>query len=141
MFVAVLIIFGGCATGRKAYVAQDSEELYGVWVNDRYLGTWGMEMQKIEYKPNGVFYDYKRIDDTNPRWEYEYEIEEKWTDAVGDVWYKTVRTNSILNYSANVLCKITDGGKTLELCFYTGHMPIEIHPTSPLYTYWIYYRQ
>jgi hypothetical protein len=31
--LVVLIIVGSCATGKKAYIAEENEELYGTWVN------------------------------------------------------------------------------------------------------------
>ena len=32
--MAVTIIAGSCATGKKAYVVKEDEELFGTWINN-----------------------------------------------------------------------------------------------------------
>ena len=34
--LTVMIIAGSCATSKKTYVAQEDEELYGIWINPDY---------------------------------------------------------------------------------------------------------
>ncbi len=43
LVLAVLIIAGSCATGKKAYVAKEDEELFGTWINPDYGGLAKVE--------------------------------------------------------------------------------------------------
>ena len=49
LVIAVLVIVGGCATGKKASVTERDifKELSGTWVNEDYLGTWMYYEQKL----------------------------------------------------------------------------------------------
>jgi len=91
LIIAVSVIFGGCATGRKAYIEQEDEELYGTWVNPEYNDTAAGQPGKMVIK-NGT---YEIFGLTNiSRWliRGEYSITDKWKDSEGNVWYNYMVT-------------------------------------------------
>jgi hypothetical protein len=62
--MAVIIISGSCATGRRAYVVKDNEEFFGSWSNLR--STHSVEV--LEINPDGTVMVYTHFD-TNMGWE------------------------------------------------------------------------
>jgi hypothetical protein len=83
----ILIVFTlVVATGENGYTPKENEEYYGIWVNPEYnMRTLDA---KILIKPDGTFYEYSMTKSDSWGTKGEYKINEKWTDAEGDIWYK-----------------------------------------------------
>jgi hypothetical protein len=144
LVLSVLIIAGSCATGKKAYVAKEDEELFGTWINTDYD-----EVQiaaKIIFDPNGVVRAYPTVSITKEWMIGKFTISDKWIDAEGNIWYKWLRTEakgmSMSDTSEHYyLGKISDSGRVLELNYSGYDYPTEVNPDSLKYAYSIYYRQ
>ena len=83
LIMVVLLIAGSCATGKKAYVTQEDEELYVAWINTEY--DFRSPPAKVVYHPDGTLEVYwttksnNKIDGTS-------RIIEKWTEDEGNIW-------------------------------------------------------
>jgi hypothetical protein len=86
LVLALLIIAGSCATGKKAYVASDDEKLYGIWINPDYDEK--AIPGRIIYEPKGVARSYCAVSDTEERLSWKFTIADKWIDDEGTIWYK-----------------------------------------------------
>ena len=144
LVLAVLIIAGSCATGKKAYVVQEDEELFGTWINPDYDEK--MQAAKFVYKPDGKVLHYPTRSDTKERWEANFTITDKWTDPDGDIWYKWVETEGTGGgFSGSgeryFIAKISRSGKAIECSFSGYDYPPEVNPDNLRYNYRIYYRQ
>ena len=143
---AVLIIAGSCATGKKAYVAQKDEELFGTWINPDYDVT--SIDAKITYGPDGVLQVYHSTPTKRVQWRAKYTITDKWIDAKGIIWYKwfvnEIKEGAISTPDTEGYCclgKISDSGRKLELSGSRYDYPTEVNPDSLKYDYTILYRQ
>ena len=79
-----LILLGGCAPGKP------KEEIYGTWTNDTSTNTYVImsgHIQKEVITPDG-WKQYSKILDTDRLQEGTAQIESKWTDSDGNIWYK-----------------------------------------------------
>ena len=56
--MVLLAFVGQVIAGEWGYFAKDQEELYGTWVNMKYVG---IIPQKIIYKPVGTFNCFKKV--------------------------------------------------------------------------------
>ena len=109
----IIAVSGTVVAGENEYKVTDNEELFVTWINMDYTGGWPPQM--IIFKP-GEFDCYSSVNDEKPMWTAEYHISQKWTDAVGNIWYKH-RYKAGAMGSGFELCKISDSGKTLEFIF------------------------
>jgi len=144
LVLAVLIVVGSCATGKKAYVAKEDEELYGTWVNPEYDG--GIYYAKYVIKPDGTWDEYAMSNSNSPVGVGEYTITDKWTDSEGNKWYKNISTffddESIKNPDTYYyLCKIDKTGNVHEMLWSSIDYPTEFDPDGLRYNYRIHYRQ
>ena len=131
-----IIAFSGTVlAGENVYKATDNEELFGTWVNMDYTG--GMPPQMIIFKP-GEYDDYSAVNDKESMWTAGYLISNKWTDAKGNIWYKT-RWKAGMMGSGFSLCKISESGKTLEYIYSQWEYPKELDIDSEYYR--VYYRK
>jgi hypothetical protein len=137
LVLALLIVVGSCATGKKAYVAKEDEELFGTWINPDYDASW--IHAKIVVKPDGTWSEYKMSYDDKPLLKGEYTINDKWTDSDGYNFYKIILTAHYMPYY--ILSKIDKTGNVYEDLWSTVEMPSEFDPDNKLYIYRIYYRQ
>ena len=88
LFMLSLILLGDWNPGK--YVAKPNEEIYGTWVNkDNYGGV--NSPQKEIITADGVK-KYDKVSDPTPLQKYTKIIDSKWTDAEGNIWYKTYGT-------------------------------------------------
>ncbi len=150
LFAVFCIVVGafvfGCATGKKVYVAGEEEEIYGIWSNPGYKGEMFIDLPMMEFQPipeipSGKCLRYKTETGQTGAYEYNYQIHEKWTDKKGDVWYKlTVEYRPTSTYQF-ALCRISNSGRTIEMCLDNKDYPPEIDPNSRLYDYYVYYRE
>ena len=92
------------------YKATNNEELFGEWILEDY--TEGPPPQMVIFKL-GSWDGYYSTDDKEPGWKAKNLITHKWTDAKGNVWYKT-QWRVIHFHRGFSLYQISDSGKTLE---------------------------
>ena len=141
LIFAVLVLLISCATGKKAYVARENEEIYGTWVNTSYGTTKDFFPQKRIINPDGTLEEYGGMADI-AHFPGKYTIIDKWTDSEGNIWYKLITEYGGKTYGAKPfyeLHKISNSGLTWEFVSSTEAYPTEIDPDHPMY--FIYYRQ
>ena|SRR5271157_4471946 len=73
------------AIAQDKYVAKANEEIYGTWTNERTINAF--QIQKMVVSAGG-FEEYGNASDTSPRVEVTQQIQSKWKDASGVLWYK-----------------------------------------------------
>lgn len=128
LMVAVLIVGGG----QKPYVPTEDEPLFGTWVNE--------EGSMHVYYSDGKGLGYQRKSDPEPRWEFRFTIEEKWTDEEGNIFYKVLAKWSRPPYDESHAStwldsiKIQPSGDVMESVGYQGTHYSEINPKDPRYT-------
>jgi len=84
----VIVLFCTCcffsvgtgAQAQSSYSPKPDEEIYGTWTNS------AMQFQKNVSFAGGSR-DYNRIDDTIPAFESKAQLNDKWTDSDGNIWY------------------------------------------------------
>ena len=143
LILAALIVAGSCATGKKAYVATDDEELYGTWVNQDYEESYAA---KIVVKPDGTWDEYTLSNSNSPFAVTEYAITDKWTDSEGNIWYKFLEIHQDVKVLQNpdtyyILSKIDKSGNIWEMLWASIDYPTEFDPDDVRYNYRIRYRQ
>jgi hypothetical protein len=134
--LALLLIFGSCATGGRAYNRDFRQELVGTWINEEYNNpphAWAKIV--ITSNKREIFYPHAGVEDFV---EGPLDIEDRWTDSEKNVYYKTHWTHpSMSMYS---LIKLSSGGNVLEVVWnWIDEYPSEIDQNDP--GYFIYYRQ
>jgi len=134
-----IFLFANAVHADEPYVPKEKEELYGIWVNEKYDGKPINSMWY--YNSDGTWASY--IETTGERiWAGPYSITEKWTDGEESLWYK-IKWEDTLNGSAGYgLLKISDSGETLEAAYSMGDYPVKIDPNKSFYQYGgIHYRK
>jgi len=140
-FVA-LVLLGACGPGK--YMPKPNEELYGAWTNDNYSGkispdTYLPQKEVIDSSGYGA---YRFISDNAPFWKGPENIDSKWTDSEGNVWYKAYSGHAT-DQSAIVfqsLYKLSKSSSIRESVYivcpkYTpGSYPAKIDPKDPSYS-------
>jgi hypothetical protein len=143
----VLLMMGGCATGK--YVPRPNEELYGTWINEKSVNAF--HIQKWIISSSGMK-EYSNVSASLPVVEGEpAQIDRKWTDSEGNIWYRSVGTikrddGTIL--VGKTLLKLSKSATVLEAVntIYDPNLgsvdyPTEINPKPPaLQNYYIFYR-
>ena len=145
MILAVLIIAGSCATGKKAYVVQEDEELFGTWINPDYDEKM-VQATKFIYEPDGVLRGFETANTTKETMTAKFTITDKWIDDEGIIWYKWLLTDirgSVLKTHSDYyyLGKISDSGRVFEFSYSGSDYPPEVNPDNLRYNHRIYYRQ
>ena len=145
LVLTVMVIAGSCATGKKAYVAKDDEELYGAWSNLGYDETDAAHM--FLFETDGVLQTYKTANTTKKWWNGKYTITDKWIDDEGNIWYKILITEIKLDTISlpdaekyYYLGKISDSGRVFEFSYSGYDYPPEVNPDSLKYPYRVYWR-
>jgi hypothetical protein len=144
---AVLIIAGGCATGKKIISIDDAmKQFEGVYVNTEYSGQDPHYPQKFVIASDGRIERWASATSEYPSIKGEYTIAKSWTDLKGNM-YCTVDVKQYGEARTQDLWKLDKSGKTLEVNYLLGHVgeyPTKIDPNvepwGPLY-YCIFYRQ
>ena len=144
LIIAVSVIIGGCATGKKAYVATKDEELYGTWINPEY--DQKNIMAKWILKPDGTFDAYSKSTSNRVFEVGTFTIADKWTDSEGNIYYKYSKSSmeygSIENpYTYYFLVKIHATLDIAEELWSSVDYPTEFDPDNLRYNYWVFYRQ
>ncbi len=144
LVLALLIIAGSCATGKKAYVAKNDEVLYGTWINPEYDEE--SFPAKIVIKPDGTWDEYAMSKSNRPFGVAEYTITDKWTDSEGTIWYKIIHTffdeKSVKDFDTYYfLLKIDKTGNVYKALLSSTDYPTEFDPDNLRYNYNIRYSQ
>ena len=137
LIMAVLVITGSCATGKKA-VKAPVESVYGTWVNPDY-NTTGKKSAKLIYKPDGTCIKISHTDITMGQGPYKYTIPESWMDSDGKKYYKVdffYETEQGIEY---YLMRLNETDSVLEFVWSNIDYPTKIDPEHM--NYLIYYRQ
>jgi hypothetical protein len=135
--LAIFVLIGTGATGKKTCVAGDSEKYCGTWVNPDYNGNL-TKWAKYILKPDGTWMLYSNDSDTAPHRYGAFTITEEWTDSEGNIWFKETGKcqDHYVHYS---LYKLSNSGKSLEFVWSLSDYPAEMDPNHPHYH--IYYRK
>ncbi len=141
LFMLSLILLGDWNPGK--YVAKPNEEIYGTWVNkDNYGGV--NSPQKEIITADGVK-KYDKVSDPTPLQKYTKIIDSKWTDAEGNIWYKTYGTvtdGAYKGWTWQGIDKLSKGatvwesnyhGMGLGTAFDTVYYPTKIDPLGENY--------
>jgi len=99
------------------YVPKPNEELYGTWTNTTEVGKMATRVPQKEIHSPGEVQTFERLSDKAPSWEATEQIDTKWTDSDGNVWYKTFGTITLgwmKGYKSQKLIKISKSGTMLE---------------------------
>ena len=139
----LLLIAGGCITGKKAHVATDHEELYGTWVNKEYDKR--SINAKWVLKPDGALEGYTTSNSKKIKETGEFIITDKWTDSEGNIWYKymknTLEIGAIKNpHTYYFLLKIHKDLDIAEELWSSIDYPTEFDPDNVRHNYLVYYR-
>ena len=150
LIMAVLVITGSCATGKKIIsVDVAMKKFEGVYVNTEYSGEGYTHPQKKVITSDGGIEDWALATNTYPSWKGEYKVAESWMDSKGNT-YCTVDTNYYGAGKAQELWKLDKSGKILEVNYKNitvrGEYPKKIDPNPepnviPTLHYCIWYRQ
>jgi len=133
------------ASAQGHYVPTANEELYGNWINEK------MHPQRIVVSlgPSETIsiQDLRNVADESTLREVTQEVDRKWTDADGVVWYRTYDTiTSGLGKGMRFqsLIKLSKSSQVLELVHHYAHkfdpesFPTVVEPSGE--EYHIYYR-
>ncbi len=145
--MAVLIIAGNYAVGKKAYAQEKPtiEDIAGTWVNTE------MTMDKIVYKTDATWSHYTYLTVDIPTFEGTFTIEDILVDKKGNKFFKVIKKPSSINMYIFELVRINESGTVLELIVrddfeyksrddISEKFPSEINPRSLEGTYLIMYR-
>ena len=135
LVLAVLIVIGSCATGKKA-VKAPIESVYGTWANLDY--NTEHRTAKFNIRPDGIIemashteLEYKQWDDIK------FTIIESWMDSDGNKYYKVDDAHGIDTWYE--LWRINETDSVLEWVWSQIDYPSEIDPNH--LNYRILYRQ
>jgi hypothetical protein len=140
LVLAVLVIAGGCATGKKA---QREKELFtklnGTWVNEEY-DTWQGWSSKLVIKSDGTYETFGESSDSDRSGYGEYEaIVDTWTDPEGNFFYKATLKSHMTISVLYEIGKINSSRAEWETVWSGLDFPPEIDSSHS--NYLIYYRQ
>ena len=136
------------ATAQDKYVPKTDEEIYGTWILTNLNQT---ELQKIVLSAKGMD-RFSLLSNAIPYDNATYEIDVKWTDSEGNIWYKAhgIQTSGIYKgYTYVELDKLSKSGTVWEGQFtLTGFntkvdamsYPKEFDPKSPSHGIFLRYR-
>ena len=127
--IVILAFAAQAVAGEWGYFAKDQEELYGAWVNTKYMSSIP---QKIIYKPTGTFNCFKDIHSKSPCYGGRYLVTGKWADSEGNIFYKS---NWVGDWGeeAYQITKISNSGNTMEFILGYDEVPKIIDPNSIWY--------
>ncbi len=147
LIMAVLIIAGSCATGKKIISVDDAmKQFEGVYVNTEYSGQDVYHPQKFVITSDGRIEHWISATSEYSPFKGEYTVAKSWTDSKGNM-YCTVDINYYGMGSHQELWKLDTSGKTFEKNSKRGHggeYPTKIDTNVDPYgllIYCIYYRQ
>ena len=120
------------ARAQEKYVPKADEELYGTWTNEEYSGLTSYQPQK-EVDTADRYGWYHMISDSVPYEEGTYEVDRKWTDAEGNIWYRilcTAKTGTWKDYKGQWLIELSKSATVWE-CTWSLYSPSqEVNPEN-----------
>ena len=142
LIVAVFIVSGGYATGKKAISEAEFLNVYsGTWINEDYDGSMWEPQVWVHYS-DGTWDMYSNLGDDFKRCVGVDEIIDTWTDSNGNYWGTTKWECTRHLWKAYTMRKISDSGNTHELLWRMGDEPIEEWDVeNEEYKYFVHYRQ
>ncbi len=113
---ALIFIIAFGATAQDECIPKADEEIYGTWIVKNLNQT---ELQKIVLSVKGMD-RFSLLSDTTPYDNATYEIDAKWTDSEGNIWYKVygIQTSGVWKgYTYVELDKLSKSGIVWEAQF------------------------
>ncbi len=147
LIVALLLFISSIGvSAQEKYIPKENEELYGTWTNKQYSGSTCVEPQKMVVTADG-YISYAKMFDSAPSEEGTMQIDSKWTDAEGNIWYRTfgtVKTGEWKRFKGQWLIKLSKSATVWESTwkylystqeFDPAHYPKEIdrNPFYPVF--------
>ena len=133
--LAVLIVVGSCATGKKA-VKAPIESLYGTWENPDYNTSY--KNAKAIIRPDGTSVECSHTElPMHSCEEGTFTIIESWMDSDGNKYYKVDYVRGINTWYE--LWRINETDTVHEVIYSNIDYPIEMDSENAAYL--IYYRQ
>ena len=121
-----------------------NEELYGTWTNEN---TGSSDNIQKQVYGSGEWKDYHTVADSVPVDQGTLEIDRKWTDASGNIWYRSyriIKMGPAVGSEFTMLSKLSKSAAVLEYVYKHSWpyapvtYPTQIDTTSD--TYHIFYR-
>ena len=135
LVLAILIIIGSCATGKKA-VKAPVESVYGEWANIDY--NTEPKTAKCKVRPDGIIEVASHTElEYHPWDDLSFTIIESWMDSDGNKYYKVDEVAGIDTWYE--LWRINETDSVFEWVWSQIEYPSEIDPNHPNYR--ILYRQ
>jgi hypothetical protein len=125
----VMYTLGSCATAK--YVPKPNEELYGIWTNEH---PSNLELIQKQVFSVGSIEEYRKVADSVPLDKITYEIDSKWTDSGGNIWYRfscKQISGPNIGVEFTTLSKLSESATVLEYVFkVTSWYGIVSYPTQ-----------
>ena len=119
LLLAVLVILPSLVplvvAAQDKYVPKANEELYGTWTNEKTINTF--HIQKMVVSADG-FKEYSNASSSYPSVEVAQQMDTKWTDSKGSVWYKVfgnIKTGPWKGQNFKALERLSEAGSVLEI--------------------------
>jgi hypothetical protein len=136
LVLAVLIVVGSCATGKKAQMSEEDliKKLRGTWVNEDYNGVMAQWPAKCVVMSDGTYDAFAESSDTDRMGYGEYKaIVDTWTDPEGNFFYKATFKEHWTTTVLYQLGMISNSGTEWEFVFSGIDFPPEIDPNLGIY--------
>jgi len=146
LFGASIVLLASIHVGgwaEEKYMPKEDEELYGTWTNEQGVKDY-YHPPKSVVNTDG-YKNFVNVSDSVPFEEGTRQIDSKWIDSEGDIWYKTfgtVTTGVYKGYKYQALVKISKSRTVSEFVFRSigflefdpNDYPTKIDPNDPTYT-------
>lgn len=112
----LLFIISLGVIAQDKYIPKENEELYGTWTNEQYSGLVSSQPQKMVVTADGYKW-YAMISDSVPYEEGTMQIDSKWTDEEGNIWYRTfvtVKTGTWKEWKSQMLVELSKSATVWE---------------------------
>jgi len=91
LVLAVLIIAGSCATGKKMITVDDAmKQFEGIYVNTEYSGLKTTQPQKYVITSDGRVEDWSIATNEYPSFRDQYTVVESWADSKGNMYLSLI---------------------------------------------------
>jgi hypothetical protein len=109
--VSVVAVYG---YGQN-YTTIENEEMYGTWINSKSINTFHIQKMVVV---DDDFKEYGNVIDSSPRVDVTQQIDSKWTDDTGNLWYKVygkINTGPWKGSNFKALEKLSENSSVLEM--------------------------
>ena len=133
----VLLVFADCASTRTLLPTEGIDEIRGTWVNPEYDGTYS---GKVVITPERSIVWYRFIKSETPLGSESLEVDEKWADSRGAVYFMLHAKSDL--HDMMLLVKVGPDMMSMEMLGATRRelLPAAMKPDAPYCTYHIWYR-